>query len=247
MRSTKLAAVLAAALLLPATASAAPAVDGVFDLPAAPRQLALGPDGNVWITLDGATDNIARVRPDGTVDRFTSAAIVSPIGIVAGPDGQLWITQSGSVAHFSASDPSSARRVDIAGLAAHRIVVGADGALWTGSNDRFVRITTGEAVVEFASTGLVSARGIALGGDGNLYVADFGGRQVVGLTTAGTPLGVFPLDENPQELAAGPASQLAVTMPSNLIGRFTPPSRTVLNSDVPLTDPTGIVFAPDGA
>ena len=110
-----------------------------------------------------------------------------------------------------------------------------------------MRIATDERVVSFASTGLVSARGIAAGGDGNLYVADFGGRQIVGISTAGTPTGVVPLDENPQEVAAGPANQLAATLPSNLIGRFTPPSRTVQNADVPLTDPTGIVFAPDGA
>ncbi|HKG02773.1 MAG TPA: hypothetical protein VKB03_06300 [Conexibacter sp.] len=240
-------AALTAAVLASATASAAPVVDSVFDLPDRPHQLALGPDGNVWITMEGLTDNIARVRPDGTVDRFTSAAIVSPIGIVAGPDGQLWVTESGAVAHFSPSDPTAARRFDIAGLAPNRIVVGPDGALWTGSADRFVRIATDERVVSFASTGLVSARGIAAGGDGNLYAADFGGRQVVGITTAGTPIGVVPLDENPQEIAAGPANQLAATLPSNLIGRFTPPSRTVVNTNVPLTDPTGIAFAPDGA
>jgi streptogramin lyase len=242
-----LTAALAAAVIAPTAASAAPAVDRVFNLPDRPHQLALGPDGNVWITMEGPTDNIARVRPDGTIDRFTSAAIVSPVGIVAGPDGQMWVTEGNAIAHFSPADPSAARRVDVAGLAPHRIVVGADGALWTGSNDRFVRIATDERVVSFASTGLVSARGIAAGGDGNLYAADFGGRQVVGITTAGTPAGVFPLDENPQEVAAGPANQLAATLPSNLIARFTPPSRTAQNTDVPLTDPTGIVFAPDGA
>src|SRR5215212_10146306 len=112
------AAAIAAAVLVPATATAAPALDRVFDLPSTPHQLALGPDGNVWVTMDGLTDNIARVRPDGTVDSFTSPAIVSPVGIVAGPDGQLWVTESNSVAHFSPSDPSSARRVDIVGLAA---------------------------------------------------------------------------------------------------------------------------------
>ena len=249
MRPLKLAvAALAAAALLPAIAAAAPAVDRVFDLPSAPHQLALGPDGNIWITLDGLADNIARVRPDGTVDRFTSAAIVSPIGIVAGPDGQLWVTESGAVAHFSPSDPSAARRVDITGgLSPTRIVVGPDGNLWTGSNDSVVRIRTDETFTAFRPAGLQGAHGIAVGGDGNLYVADFLGRQVVGITTAGASAGQFPLDDSPQELAAGPANQLAVTIPSNLIERFTPPSRAVQRTDVPLTDPTGIVFAPDGA
>jgi streptogramin lyase len=197
--------------------------------------------------MDGATDNIARVRPDGTVDRFTAAAIVNPVGIVAGLDGQLWVTQTGSVAHFAPGDPAAARRVDVTGLVAHRIVVGADGNLWTGSNDRFVRVTTAGVVTQFVGAGLVSARGIAAGGDGNLYVADFGGRQLVGLTTAGVPAGAYPLPDNPQELAAGPGGQLAATIPSNTIVRLTPPSRDVQSTDVPLTDPTGIAFAPDGA
>lgn len=240
-------AALASAALLPAAAGAAPAIDGVYDLPEKPHQIALGPDGNLWITLDGLTDNIARVRPDGTVDRFTSPAIVSPIGIVAGPDGQLWVTEGDAVAHFSPADPAGARRVDIAGLAPNRIAIGPDGNLWVGSGDSVVRIRTDETFTAFRPTGLVSARGIAAGGDGNLYVADFGGRQVVGVTTAGVATDVFPLDENPQEIAAGPAGQLAVTMPSSLLGRFTPPARTVLNTEVTLTDPTGIAFAPDGA
>jgi virginiamycin B lyase len=249
MRSFKLAlAALAAAALVPATAAAAPAVNGVFDLPATPHQLALGPDGNVWITLDGLTNNIARVRPDGTVDSFTSAAIVSPIGIVAGPDGQLWVTESNAVAHFSPSDPATARRVDIVGLTANRIVVGPDSTLWTGSTDAVVRIRTDETFTSFRPTGLQSAKGIAAGGDGNLYVADFLGRQVVGVTTAGVATDAYAVDDSPQEVAAGPAGQLAVTIPSDLIERFTPPSRTVQRTDVPLTDPTGIVFAPaDGA
>jgi streptogramin lyase len=242
-----LTAALAAAVIVPAAASAAPAVDRAFNLPGTPRQLALGPDGNVWVTMDGLTDNIARVRPDGTVDSFTAAAISSPIGIVAGPDGQLWVTETGAVAHFSPSDPSAARRVDVPGLSPNRIVVGSDGNLWTGSGDSVVRIGTDERFVAVRPTGLQGARGIAAGGDGNLYVADFLGRQVVGITTAGASAGQFPVDDAPQELAAGPSNQLAVTIPSNLIERVTPPSSTVQRTDVPLTDPTGIVFAPDGA
>jgi len=247
-----LTAVLAAAVLAPATASAAPAVDRVFDLPGTPHQLALGPDGNVWVAMDGVADNIARVRPDGTVDSFTAAAISSPIGIVAGPDGQLWVTESGAVAHFSPSDPASARRVDIAGLAPNRIVVGSDGNLWTGSGDSVVRIRTDERFDAFRPTGLVGARGIAAGSDGNLYVADFGGAQILGVTTAGVAAGAYPTGGNPQEVVAGPGGQMGFTNPTNVpqqIGRFSPPdTSSVRTVDFATgTDPFGIVFADDGA
>lgn len=248
MRPTKLALVaLAAAVLLPATAAAAPAVDRVFDLPGRPKQLALGPDGNVWITLEGSADSLARVRPDGTVDSFSAAAIINPIGIVAGPDGQLWVTETAAVAHFLPSNPRAASGVAIGGLTPNRIVAGPDGNLWTGSGNSVVQVRTDETFRVFRPTGLTGARGIAVGGDGNLYVADFLGRQVVGVTTAGVAAGLYPVDESPQEVAGGPANQIAATLPSNLIARFTPPSRAVQNADVPLTDPTGIVFAPDGA
>jgi sugar lactone lactonase YvrE len=250
-----LAAALAAAVLVPASAAAAPAVDRVFDLPSTPHQLALGPDGNIWITLDGLTDNIARVRPDGTVDRFTAAAIVNPIGIVAGPgpDGQLWVTEPGAVAHFSPSDPTAASRVDIVGLAPNRIVVGPDRNLWTGSNESVVRIRTDGTADPFTPTGLLGARGIAAGGDGNLYVADFLGAQILGVTTAGVAAGAYPTGGgNPQEVVAGSSGQMAFTNPLHdpqQVGRFAPPdTSSVRTVDFATgTDPFGIVFAPDGA
>ncbi|HEV7775036.1 MAG TPA: hypothetical protein VGO48_17285 [Conexibacter sp.] len=256
MRTTHLpklfTAALTAAVLASATASAAPVVDRVFDLPNVPRHLALGPDGNVWIAMEGLTDNIARIRPDGTVDRFTSAAIVSPIGIVAGPDGQLWVTESNAVAHFSPSDPSAARRVDIVGLNANGIAVGSDGNLWTASNDSVFRIRTDERSTAFRPAGLSGARGIAAGGDGNLYVADFGGQQILGVTTAGVTTLAYPTGGGPQEVVAGPSGQMGFTNPTNVpqqTGRFSPPdTRSVRTADFATgTDPFGIVFAEDGA
>ena len=245
-------AALTATVLASATASATPVVNGVFDLPNVPRHLALGPDGNVWVAMDGLTDNIARVRPDGTVDRFTSAAISAQVGIVAGPDGQTWVTESNAVAHFSPSDPSAATRVDIAGLVPTGIAVGPDRNLWTASNDSVVRIRTDERFDTFRPAGLVGARGIAAGGDGNLYVADFGGAQILGVSTAGVTVGAYPTGGGPQEVVAGPSGQMGFTNPTNVpqqIGRFSPPDRgSVRTADFAIgTDPFGIVFAEDSA
>lgn len=247
-----LTAALTAAVLVPGTAAAAPAVNGVFNLPDTPHHLALGPDGNVWITMDGLTDNIARVRPDGTVDRFTSAAIVSPIGIVGGPDGQLWVTENNAVVHFSPSDPSAARRVDITGLTANAIAVGPDSNLWTASGDSLYRIRTDERFTAFRPTGLQGGHGIAAGSDGNLYVVDFLGAQILAVTTAGVAGQAYPTGVGPQEVVAGPAGQMGFTAPTNApqqVGRFTPPDpRSVRSTDLLTgTDPFGIVFAQDGA
>jgi streptogramin lyase len=251
MRSTSMLKLVLAALavvaLAPAGAAAAPAVDRAFDLSGRPKHLALGPDGNIWITLEGSTDDVAQVTPDGTVTGFDSIAITNPIGIVAGPDGQLWVTQFGGVAHFSPSDPRAARLVPIADITtAGTIVNGPLGALWTASGDQVVRIGSDERSRAFR-VDTMGARGIAAGGDGQLYVADFANRRVVGLTSDGATATFYPVDDAPQEVAAGPGGQIAATLPSNLIGRFTPPGRTVQNAQVPGTDPFGITVGEDGA
>ncbi|HKG39779.1 MAG TPA: hypothetical protein VKB25_12375 [Conexibacter sp.] len=249
-------AALTAAVLVSVSASAvaAPVVDGVSNLPSTPHRLALGPDGNVWVTMDGATENIARVTPDGRVTPFTSANISSPFGIVAGPDGQMWVTMNGSVAHFDPSDPTAARRVLVAGLAsATTIAVGPDRNLWTTSGSEAFRIGTDESVRSFRPTGLQSGLGIAAGGDGNLYVADFLGAQVVSFTPGSEVTQLYPTGGgNPQQVVAGPSGQIAFTNPLHdpqQIGRFSPPdTRSVRTANfTPGTDPFGIVFAEDGA
>jgi len=89
-----------AAGLLPATASAAPAVNGVFDLSGSPGHLTEGPDGNIWATLSGSGlgNELARITPQGTVTEFDPADVASPVGIATGDDGNLWVTQPGGVA-----------------------------------------------------------------------------------------------------------------------------------------------------
>jgi virginiamycin B lyase len=241
-----LTAALAAAALLPAVAGAAPAVNGVFDLGGQPRHLTLGPDGNVWVALDGVTYDVAQVRPDGTVTGFQTTDITSPNGIAAGPDGNLWVTQSGGVVRFSPADPTRTTAFPIADVTdARGIVVGPDGNLWTGSGDKAIQIGADGSARTFTVAGM-AARGIAAGGDGRLYIADFGSRRVVALTTDGTPA-FFPLDDAPQEVAAGPANQIVATVPSNLIARFTPPSTSVQSTTVTGNDPFGAIFAEDGA
>lgn len=240
-----LAVTLAAAALVPTAAGAAPAVDGTFDLSGRPNHLALGPDGNVWIALESLTADFARVTPAGVVTEFDSPQVLNPRGIGAGPDGQLWVTQLGGVAHFSPADPRAARAVNIVALnSPQAIVTGPDGNLWTAANDQAIQIRTDETFRQFRVDGM-GARGITSGPDGRLYIADFGGNRVAALTTDGSATFV-PVSAAPQEVASG-GGLVAATIPSNALARFTPPSATALESDVSLTDPTGIAFGEDGA
>ena len=141
MRSLTLAVVTSLFLIAAGSAQAAPVADGVFDLPAPASQMALGPDGNVWVTLDSADPDIARVAPDGTVTPFTTGKFNFPHGITVGPDGNMWITQINNVGKFPVANPLGAEITPVAAISApNRIVTGPDGNLWTASQTNVVKI-----------------------------------------------------------------------------------------------------------
>ena len=243
----KAALAVAALALLPASAAAEPKLDGEFPVTKEPQYLTTGPDGNVWVALQ---DRVAKVAPDGTVTEYDPQKVTFPKGIATGPDGNLWVTQSNEVARFSPADPLAAESFQVAAISDPRsIVTGPDGNLWTASGDQVVKIPPANPAgfTAYPVTGL-SARGIASGGDGSLWVADFGGQRVLSVTTAGaaTPYGV---GGGVQEVAAGPGNQIAYANPGaspHHVGRIMP-GGTPEKTDVGTTDPFGIAFGPDGA
>ena len=92
-----------------------------FPLPFAgsvPFQLTAGPDGNVWFTLNSAS-NIGRITPSGNITQFEiPTPNCQPSGITTGPDGNIWFTEyvankigrvtvSGTFTEFPISTPNS--------------------------------------------------------------------------------------------------------------------------------------------
>ncbi len=246
----------ATALALPlaaAPASADPVVDGQFQVTGVGtnNQITVGPDSNIWLTLDsGVTNDLAKITPDGVVTEYDPAAITDPTGITAGPDGNLWVTQNGGVAKFSPADPGSAVATPIAAITdARAITVGPDANLWTGSETKLVKIPPANPAGATSFTVLTQARWITAGTDGNLWVADgIGGQRVVRVTPAGvaTP---FPTGGGPQGIAAGPNGQVAYSNPianPQEVGRIADPGPAQATA-TPLADPTGVAFGADQA
>src|SRR5712671_3951290 len=100
------AAIFAAGLAASSSASAAPHVDGAFPLKAelgANNKIVAGPDGNIWLTVSDATNDVARITPAGAVTEFDLENVTSPSGIAVGPEGRLWVTQNEGVASFAPS------------------------------------------------------------------------------------------------------------------------------------------------
>ena len=238
---------------LSAPAAADPVVAGEFTVSGvgANNQIAPGPDGNMWVTLDSGTNDVAKIAPDGTVTEYNSANMSNPVGIAAGPDGNMWVTQTNGVARFAPGDPVSAQKFTINDITDPRaITAGPDGNMWTGSADKVVKIppATPNTPQVFSGTGLSGARWITTSSDGYLWLADFGVPQVVRVATDGTGQ-VFPIAGGSQGIAAGPDGQVAYSQQGvapYYIGRRT---ATVAEEKTPVpgTDPFGVAFGTDGA
>ena len=236
-----------AALVPGGSASAAPAVNGVFDVSETPKHLTLGPDGNIWAAVGG---KIAKVTPAGVVTEYDPTDLGSPHGITAGPDGNLWATESAGVVRIPPNDPLTAKKFAVAKISDPReITTGPDGNLWTASGDQVIKIPPADPTTftAYPVTGM-SARGIASGGDGNLWVADFFEDRVASVTTAGA-FTSYPVGGGVQGIAAGPGTQIAYANPSvnpQHVGRIVP-GGTPQKSLVPGADPFDVTFGPDGA
>jgi streptogramin lyase len=198
-----------------------------------PSGMAVGPDGNVWISKLSA---IARVSPAGQVAEFSIAADVVPTSITAGPDAHLWFVDTiGSFVERrqGLSRISTDGAVEQVLLEPNRqgvsapasIVAGLDGSLWYADNgySEVVRVTLdplAKTVFPF-----VGPSELAAGPDGNIWITAYGRRVIARLTPTGvvtefelpTPL------SNPFGIVAGPDGNLWFTEPdSGGIGRITP-------------------------
>src|SRR5215208_5286384 len=132
-------------MLAAAPAAAAPAVDGVFDIPGDAGvqnngQLTVGPDGNIWVALDSA---VAKVTPDGTVTVFGSTelnnTLGNPTGGITSAGGFIWVSQGVSVGKqtivkIPPAAPATATGVAVADIdaGATAMTTGPDGNVWVG-------------------------------------------------------------------------------------------------------------------
>lgn len=249
---------LVVAACLAAPASAAPAVDGEFAVPSGvstDNDIVQGPDGNMWVTLEGIVDNgVARITPSGAVTEFTLPN--SSYGIAVGPDGNLWVSTTIGVIKVPPANPAGFTAYNGVGLTNGRgIVAGPDGKMWVAGTDQLVSFSPANPEGTDVSTPItgMSPHGMSVGTDGLLWIADGNGR-VISATAAAVPA-VTPYDiqiaasGGAQSVAGGPNGQVAYAAPTTspqTVGRITPGGSPLKTELVP-SDPFGVTFAPDGA
>lgn len=266
----------ALATLVAASASGAVAETVTrYPVPGGPQDIALGPDGNLWVTqLDG---RIARISPTGEVRAFTAGITAGsgPSGIAPGPDGNVWfaeaagdavarITPDGAVTEFPLG------LATFAGGGPSQIVTGPDGNLWItyAFPDSVVRMTPDGTVTAFTAGITPGTRspsatpaGIAAGPDGNLWFTESNGDRVARITTQGS-VTEFPAPTpnasgggvGPFGIAVGPDGNLWFTeYYTQRIGRITPAgvltefSTAVGDAGLGHSEPLTIAAGPDGA
>ncbi|MGA8097895.1 MAG: hypothetical protein WB810_04445 [Candidatus Cybelea sp.] len=207
----------------------------VFDLQmySDPRDIALGPDANIWFTESrGAIGKITLgTSGDDTLTEFPTPNDNGAFGIAVGPDGALWfcepfnrrinkigrITTSGTITTFPF--PKNTGPV--------HVVAGPDENLYV--TERFVakvaQVTTAGVITKEFDLSIGSApEGIALGADGNLYVTEFHAGRIAEVnlhTGVVTEFDIPTPQSRPWDIIGGPDGNIWFTESgSGKIGRL---------------------------
>ncbi len=161
--------------------------------------IALGPDGNIWITKSNGNHELLRVNP--TTGATTPFAIpqgnVGPRQMTIGPDGNLWFTHTGfaqpGVMRYVIGTNTFTNFPIPAGSNPKGITAGDDGNLWfiRGNTDTIARISpAGTGYTTFAATGLSfgpSPHEIAPGPGDTLWAAGGGSPRRIARVEVNPP------------------------------------------------------------
>lgn len=242
------------ALVVAASAVAAPTVSGEFDVPGlgSNNKLIQGPDGNMWVTTGGGGKDVAKITPAGQVEEFAIEA-VTPSGIAVGPEGRLWVARNGGLVSFAPANPTGTKQVHNIPAIGNQpsVVLGPDGNLWVvgEGKESVVRVPPANPVAgatPFAVAGLTAPKDIDAAG-GLIVIAGF--EHIFAVNAAGTVVGNQKVAGQAQGVGGNPNGQYAFTQPVNPpkeIGLLSPTAAPIIRS-AEGTDPFGITLGGDGA
>jgi uncharacterized protein (TIGR03437 family) len=198
----------------------------------APGGIAAGPDGNLWFTgyLSG---EIGKITPSGSITEYElNTPGCQPNSIASGPDGNLWVTQScptfsyiGKVTTAGVITQEPLERY----AQAYQITRGPGGDLWYTTNGAWVGSINTSGTAALYPTAGQAVQGVALGPDGNLWLA---GGSTIGRITPGLALTQYTIPSSGSEpfgITPGPDGNIWFTeYAGNKIGK-------VVLSSVPAT------------
>jgi virginiamycin B lyase len=229
------------------------------------QDIAVGSDGNLWIT-DSYNGQIVRMTTSGTYTNFPIQNYSAPGGVVSGPQKASWFTVQSGTKGSGIGRITTQGRITVFPVpeVSIDIAAGPDGALWfTEPNvDRIGRMTAHGKVTEY-SNGISSGSqpySIVPGPDGALWFTERTGGRIGRITTSGKVTEYssgITSGEQPFDLAPGPDGAIWFTeyqsyhsyqVRASKIGRITMRGRiTEYSRGLDSTSaPTSIVAGPDG-
>src|SRR5436305_913978 len=92
-----------------------------------PWDIALGPDGNLWFTMNQLA-LVGRITPTGDITEFP-VPTAQGLAITAGPDNALWFTTQGGVVYRMTTDGAITNSYTVPSDG-DGIATGPDGRIW---------------------------------------------------------------------------------------------------------------------
>lgn len=167
-------------------------VVATFRLPSPGNDLAVGADGNLWVTFSGFPAGVHRLSPTGRVSTFLTDpfdGVITPttdlLGIASGADGRLWTVEDDDTVPFPRAEvvicafTTNGTRDCLPGTPQAEVITnGPDGALWSDADERdpflgvpsrLVRVDTAGAATEFGDPDLTDVSSITAGSDADVW------------------------------------------------------------------------------
>lgn len=152
------------------------------DSKATPVGMALGADGNMWIT-DPGTNSVWRIeqrraKPHVVFTQYHLTGNAQPLTITNGPDGALWFTEPGtnSIGRIPLSGhPLREYAITTKNSGPSGIIAANDNSLWflEKKAKQIARMSTnGTILAEYPLNGAMTPNQLVQGIDGNFYFTD---------------------------------------------------------------------------
>jgi virginiamycin B lyase len=163
--------------------------------------LTAGADGHVWLgaanSLAGEPDGVARLEADGSLTHFTVQGEREFSSIVGAPDGRIWFTGfidggDSRIGRIGGDEQISEVAIPGAFDRFPRLALAADGSIWFVANmmESVGRLAPDGITFDFfplgtTGSGNSGAFDIALGPDGDMWVALYFANRLARVTPAG--------------------------------------------------------------
>ena len=192
-----------------------------------PREIAMGPDGNLWFAEMGA-NNLGRIDKAGKITEFPALggrpAPNGPYCVVAGPDKNLWYcSMNSSIIGYLVIATGKCTEFK-APCGAREICVGPDGNLWfTGAvTNKIGKATPAGAITEYdVPTADASLIGITKGPDNAIWFCEFKANKIGRITMEGkvSEIAIPVTDAKPFCITTGPDGNVWAALQANAVAR----------------------------